>query len=108
MAKPGDVVEICDEYMRAVKLLPAWFIPRMMQDDWYFALIMVNGDAVHCSRICDVSLAANGEIWLDVELLRDVPHLAIDERRNVFALTTRCYASLNAAHVMVALETADT
>jgi hypothetical protein len=32
-----------NEVRQAKKLLPAWFVPRMMEDEWVFGLLLVTG-----------------------------------------------------------------
>lgn len=96
------------EVEQALRLLPAWFVPRMMGDEWSFAFIMVNGDIVHLTHIEAVHLGADG-IWLDVRLAEHLdwqgPAL---EGRHITAPTTRTMASINARHILMALETAYT
>jgi DNA-binding XRE family transcriptional regulator len=60
----------CEEYAEvASRLLPAWFIPRMMTDTWSFGLTLVTGLTLAISSILDVQQAADGSIWLDVRML---------------------------------------
>jgi hypothetical protein len=60
----------CEENAEAAsRLLPAWFIPRMMTDDWSFGLTLVSGFTLAISSIIDVQQAADGSIWLDVRML---------------------------------------
>jgi len=101
--------EIDTELRRAAKLLPAWFVQRMMTDDWSFAFIMVNGDIVHFTRINHVHLGADG-IWLDVSLCDAIPWQGLKKfsGRQITAPTKRTDASINARHIMMAFETADT
>jgi hypothetical protein len=98
-----------DERVRAAeKLLPAWFVPRMMTDEWHFALVLTNGSLLHVMGIDDVHVSVDG-LWLDVRLAEEVPTWM--ERSlpgdNICAPTSRTRASVNARHVMVALETCD-
>lgn len=88
-------------------LLPAWFVPRMMSDHWFYGLMMTNGTIIPINDICEVHQDASGTLWLDVGLCefgdREVPGF------NVFnAPTSRLTASINASHVMAAFELADT
>jgi hypothetical protein len=101
-----------DGYERAARLLPAWFTRRMMGDCRSFAFILTNGDVVHLEAIQDVQQAADGTIWLDVALHQQHhPRLQgalLFPGRQIFAPTSRTTASINASHVMMAFETADT
>jgi hypothetical protein len=97
-----------EDVNRAERLLPAWFITRMMTDDWSFAFLMVTGDLVHLTCIEAVHLGADG-IWLDVSLSErtDIQgkHIA---GRHIGAPTERTRASINARHIVMAFETAYT
>lgn len=97
------------ELQAAVLLLPAWFVPRMMSDQWHFVFLMVNGDFLHFSTINDVTLGSDG-IWIDVELADVVPPHGDFPRgaRHIGAPTSRLSASVNSRHIMAAFETADT
>lgn len=102
-------------FERAEALLPAWFIRRMIDDQWSFAFLLVTGHTLHLQHIHEVRQAADGTIWLDVELADQVPYTARRlppyERagpHDIVAPTSRLTASVNAAHVVLAYETADT
>ena len=103
-----DFADFDREVEQASGLLPAWFVPRMMTDEWSFAFIMVNGDIVHLTHIEEVHLGADG-IWFDVRLAEHQnwqgPDLA---GRHITAPTTRTMASINARHIVMAFETAYT
>ena len=94
------------------KLLPAWFVERMMGDCWFFALLTNDGIMICISTITDVRQAADGSIWLDVELLTDetfwVAKLREGGFKTLIAPSSRTTASINAAHVVAAFEIADT
>jgi hypothetical protein len=95
--------------MREAKLLPAWFVPRMTGDEWFFGLLLDTGVALAISHINRVHQSADNNIWLDVEMLTDVPFGA--ERlpmKMITAPTSRLTASVNAAHIVCAFELADT
>jgi hypothetical protein len=51
---------------KAAALLPAWFVPRMMSDEWSFGLLLNNGFVLAVSHIKAVRQAADGSIRLDV------------------------------------------
>jgi len=97
------------KYKNATALLPAWFIPRMMSDEWSFGLLLVTGQVLACSRIDRVHQGSDGSLWLDVEMLSDKPFWA--ERlpmQTVVAPTSRLTASVAVAHIVWAFEFADT
>lgn len=95
----------------ASALLPAWFIPRMMTDEWSFGLLMTTGVIMAISCIDSVNQAADGSIWLDVRMWGS-DHLWVELHRKTMPLmaapTKRLQASINAAHVIAAFELADT
>jgi hypothetical protein len=57
-----------------------------------------------------VQQAADGSLWLDVELSADTGLIDTEQdgRRHITAPTSRHHASINAGHVVLAFETADT
>jgi hypothetical protein len=89
------------EIQAAIALLPAWFVPRMMDDEWFFGLTLVTGKTLAISKIQAVHQDAEGSLWLDVTMLRDfVGYLN--------APTSRLTASIRASSVVMAFELADT
>jgi len=64
-----DELEFYAAGERAAAILPAWFVSRMMGDTWSFALLTTDRTAILISTIMNVRQAADGSIWLDVELL---------------------------------------
>jgi hypothetical protein len=103
-----DYTDYGPEVERAARLLPAWFVPRMMTDEWSFAFIMVSGDVVHLTTINAVHLGVDG-VWLDVNLNEHPPQAAWFNKssRQITSPTGRRLASINARHIMIAFETAD-
>jgi hypothetical protein len=105
-----------DEYeeaiARASRLLPAWFVPRMMDDTWSFALLTVSGQAILIDHIEAVHQAADGGLWLDVSLLESgsgwEESLCRMGLQIITAPTDRTTASINAAHIVTAFEIANT
>lgn len=89
-------------------LLPAWFVPRMMSDQWYFALALSNGQTVGIECINKVRAGENGDVWIDVTLLEKDNAWSSAYPDTFFAPTTRTYASINASHIVMAYEIADT
>jgi hypothetical protein len=90
----------------AEKLLPAWFVPRMMRDVWGFGFLLSSGDRVHFERINDVCQAADGTIWIDVTLHVRQPRSNNADGNYILALESdRKKASINAAHIVMAFET---
>lgn len=92
------------QVIKARQVLPTWFVDRMMTDTWWFGLMMSNGTVIGIHRILSVDQAADGSIWLTVELLSDTP----GDDRVFIAPTTRLTASINASHVVAAYELVDT
>ena len=96
--------------------LPAWFTERMMHDNWYFGLVMINGDVLVITQIVKIVVAANDEIWIDAKLYEGklgkwdncFGHGVIFENRFVTAIHGRLNISINAANVMYAMELANT
>jgi hypothetical protein len=106
-------MDVSEEYLTkgidAKRLLPAWFIPRMMDDCWSFGLLLITGHTLAIECIEAVHLAADGSLWIDVTMktgedvwLRDSPG------RLLFAPTSRTTASVNVAQIVAAFELADT
>ena len=99
--------ELGDAFVEeATKLLPAWFIPRMMEDVWSFGLLMTTGVTIAIQQIRSVHQAADGSIWIDVILSDgDDP---FDASGKFVAPTSRLEASINTSHIVAAFELADT
>lgn len=97
--------ELYKEVEEATKLLPAWFVGRMMTDSWTFGLALVSGSMLVISNIDAVTQAADGSMWLDVHLHQGSPD---DERGRLYAPTSRLEASVAVAHILYAVELADT
>jgi hypothetical protein len=93
---------------RALQLLPAWFTARMMQDSWKFGVLMSDGTLIYIETILEVRQAADGSLWLDVQLSEETPFAQEPHPKHLKSPTSRTKASINAAHVMAAFETADT
>jgi hypothetical protein len=91
---------------RARTILPAWFVPRMMDDNWTFGLLLATGQTlvIHC--IEEIVTDAQGDIWIDVSLASDKPLL--DGENYLCAPTSRARASVRADKVVMAYELADT
>jgi hypothetical protein len=111
---PIEELEPEDQEMQArieaaQKLLPSWFIIRMMSDSWYFGLLTVNNTIIGIQCIDGVSQAADGSIWMDVTLL-DTNLLRTDvlQQDIIIAPTSRTRASINASHIVAAFELEDT
>lgn len=87
-------------------LLPGWLTERMMHDTWEFGLITAGGLCLCIHHIDRVWRAADGGVWLDVTFLGDVPD-GLDDwpgLKMVAAPTDRTHGSVNAAHIVAALE----
>jgi hypothetical protein len=88
------------------QLLPAWFVPRMMHDVWYFGLLLTDGTVLRITCINSVWQAADNSLWIDAEMEKwssgNYP------KNHMFAPTSRLSVSINVAHIMAAFEVADT
>ena len=102
-----DTDGISDDVKEATWLLPAWFTTRMMMDTWTFGLLTDTGTTIIISRISRVSRAADGELWLDVNLTVGKPFQGVSGP--IFlSPTSRTEASIAVRHIVAAFELADT
>jgi hypothetical protein len=105
--------EYAEHLDKAYKLLPAEFVSRMMDDVWSFGLLLAGGQVLGVAHIDDVRQAADGSLWLEVELLEVSPvrsdrSWGLWSNGLVLAPTSRIKASVAVAHVVCAVELADT
>ena len=106
----GDVVDLHDDEIQGyMEILPAWFVPRMCTDNWFFGLLLPDGRVWAVATIERVVRDQAGEIWLDVELHdydwgghKSFPY------EIVTAPTSRKSATIKASAVMAAFELCDT
>ena len=81
---------------------PAWFVKQMMEVGGRYVLQLSEGTRMVVRRILRVHRAADGGIWLDVEL-EPTPDFASGRHDQVFyAPSSECRATLNAGHVVAA------
>ena len=110
-AESSDLEEEEEDYsasaMEAMELLPAWFVKRMMTDAWHFGLLTTSGTVIGIHQILRTYQAADGSIWIDVELMSVYPP-AVAENSMFIAPTSRTQASINTSHIVTAFELADT
>jgi hypothetical protein len=68
---PRDALQAHIE--RARRLLPAWFVPRMMDDHWSFAFLLGNGDILTStrSRLCSRRLMVRSGWMLNCPRIPD-------------------------------------
>src|SRR5690349_19161336 len=93
---------------QAQRLLPAWFIGRMMTDEWQFGLLLDTGVVMAISSILEIHQAADGSLWIDVEMLKDVFDLEAPGHRVFCAPTSqRTTASIAVNHIVAAFELPD-
>ena len=100
-----------DGFVDECALLPAWFTYRMMQDSWHFGLLTVTNHLFYVQRITAIRRDAAGDIWLDVDLWPDRNEFLAGKVPNatfMAAPTSRTNATLNARHIVAAVELADT
>lgn len=89
------------------EILPVWFTERMMGDEWSYGLMTTAGVVICITSITALHLAADGSIWLDVNLISDeVPSMS--GMTAFCAPTSRTKASINASHIIAAFELTDT
>jgi hypothetical protein len=55
-------------HLRAPKLLPAWFVHRMIDSIGDFAFLLTTGDVVNFMCIGAIRQDVTGELWIDVIL----------------------------------------
>ena len=109
MADIDPIGEHYEKIENAKKILPAWFIPRMMDDVWYFGILLITGQVLAAQHIDSVSQAVNGDIWIDITLCDDVPLSdSFGNIRVTLAPTSRLTASVNVSHIVTVVELADT
>jgi hypothetical protein len=100
--------EYQDRIERARRLLPTWFVPRMMDDEWFFGLLLVTGRTLRITHIDDVHRAADGSLWIDASMEDPPDNFSKREEGHLYAPTSRLTVSVNAAHIVAAFELADT
>jgi hypothetical protein len=100
----GDFVMSSEEVR---ELLPAWFTERMIGDVWFFGLLTVDGTIIGIQRIEAIKQAADGSIWIDVQLLDSEPSNS-SGKKLFLSPTSRTSASINTSHIVAAFELADT
>ena len=113
LAVPADLepddLELYARIEVAQKLLPSWFVTRMMSDSWYFGLLTINNVIIGIQCIDEVHQAIDGTIWLDVTLLDTNPIRSDSLQQDILiAPTSRTRASINVNHIVVAFELEDT
>ena len=102
-----DQDEIPDDVKKAEWLLPAWLTTRMMMDNWTFGLLTDTGITIVITRINRVTKAADGGLWLDVELAEHEPINGLP-RPSFLSPTSRTEASIAVRHIVAGFELADT
>ena len=85
--------------------LPAWFIPRMMDNSTgAYCLMLSTGLVMAVQRIDRLHRASDGGLWLDVELA-ERPAYASERKAGIFyAQSHGQEATVNASHVVTAFE----
>jgi len=100
---------------RAQAILPAWFVDRMMTDNWVFGLLLVTGQTLVIDNIQQIRYGAGGT-WIDATMHQDFlgPRASAGMKTRhpwltlMTAPTSRLKISINAEHVVAAFELADT
>lgn len=99
---------------RMARLLPAWFCERMAGDNWFFGLVLTTGHMLNIRTIDNVTQAADGSLWLDVELasFEDNAFEDLATKRGwppfLPAPTDRNGCSVAVSQIVCAVELADT
>ena len=85
-------------------LLPAWFVPQMMEDTWSYGVMLTNGNILGIETIHRITQDASGGIWLDCRMMSygdsQVGGLTIMDAPDDKHLDV----SINAAHVAAVFE----
>ena len=105
MGAPDPIAEFKARLERYAKLVPAWLVPRMTGDHWVFGLLLSTGETLAIESIFNMSQAADGSLWVDVYMH---PGPVEGWPDALLASTSRTQASVNVAHIVCALELADT
>lgn len=97
---------VVDKMEEAERILPAWFVGRMMGDVWHFGLLLSTGAVLFVECINRVWQAANGDVWIDVRLAEgDAPSKFCGVAPSG-SPTIRAECSVNARHIVAAVELA--
>lgn len=93
-------------------MLPAWFVERMSTDVWDFGLLLTTGQVLHIQELCDIHQGADGSLWADFRMSTENHRVEQMAARGWPPLLTspsdREVCSVNLAHVVCAIELADT
>jgi hypothetical protein len=107
--KALDVFEDVENHhmQRMRELLPAWFVDRIVGG---FGLMMATGSVVAVKTVLDVTQAADGSLWLDVQLAPkpDTPTPGGTGWQTTIHAAAGDRCSVAVAHVVCAVELADT
>ena len=98
-----------DDYMTQ-EIIPSWFMLRMCSDEWFFGLMLTSGNVLGISKINNLSLANDGTVWIDAEMLESTTLSEdVSSKFNVITSpTSRTDVLINSNHVVMAFELADT
>lgn len=95
------------QIVKAEALLPAWFIGRMMTDNWTFGLSLTTGKTLVICTIHDLKRDCTGKLWIEVEMAR-TKVLDADGPEFIYAPTERTSASVAVDQIVFAYEMAST
>lgn len=110
--KPGEIreAEVESDDEEDFKILPAWFVERMMHDTWPHGLLLVTGAVVVINHISRIIRDSHGNTWIDVDLqscrkdeVGSYPERALGGNL-CFSPISRTKASINLAHVAAAFD----
>jgi hypothetical protein len=95
-------------HVLAPKLLPAWFVTRMIDSIGDFAFLLTTGDVVHFVTINAIRQDVSGELWVDVALATKAPDQSGARHgwiwRRAAAGGGDISASIQAAHIFAAVD----
>jgi hypothetical protein len=102
---PGALMVVDDDEAR--KIMPAWFLERMMNDQWCFALLTVTGHTIFIEKV--YSISSDGK-WIDAELLTEIPFEFKDHdpKKAILGLKGRERVSIQVPTIVAAYEAAST
>jgi hypothetical protein len=90
-------------HIRALKLLPAWFVPHMIDSIGDFVFLLTTGDYVHFATISAIRQDVSRALWIDIMLARPPNQFTQDNLLGEAAARTGT-ASIRADQVVAALE----
>lgn len=108
--KPIESITNVDEMK---KVLPVWFIERMVNDYWHFGMLLRSGQVLVFTRIIKLSSDAK---WLEVEMAENDGEKVTEffkegpakDLPTIYSLPERTTASVSVAQIIACFELANT